>query len=237
LELKFILEKLKGQKSDLKFANLDIWLPTTYQYIEDHFRSYSSRATTFYNLIQEYNMKKASSNTILVGPFAFDYIKNKAEGFLSEIISVLEHEYEQQQTAAKITADNIKKQQEHLAKLTATQKQQTPSPTKHENLILPPEPKVIIKTQLPFGIKAEFFWGIMVVIIGFSYWLGTKWENFELRDEVKTLKSDTTSKGGKITQYESAAETKNKMIGSIRDSLNKSKKSLDSIIKGSKTSN
>lgn len=54
MELKFILAKLKEQESALRFANLDIWFPTTYQYIEDHFHSYSSRARTFDDLIQEY---------------------------------------------------------------------------------------------------------------------------------------------------------------------------------------
>ena len=101
-----------------------------------------------------------------------------------------------------------------------------------------PEPQVITKTQLPFGIKPELFWGIFVVIVGFAYWLGTKWEHFELRDEVKLLKSDTTIKGDKIREYELTSERKNKTIDSVTDSFfNDSKRPLDSIIRVSKSSN
>lgn len=240
MELKFILEKLKEQKSGLKFAVLDIWLVTTYQYIEDHFHSYSTRARTFNDLIQEYNKKKAGSTKTIFLPFEFDDIKRKADSFLSEIISVLEDEYQQQQAKAKIAADNLKRQQEHLAKLTAASKQQTQLPVIQQKTIpMPiPEPQVITKTQLPFGIKPELFWGIFVVIVGFAYWLGTKWEHFELRDEVKLLKSDTTIKGDKIREYELTSERKNKTIDSVTDSFfNDSKRPLDSIIRVSKSSN
>jgi hypothetical protein len=226
VELKFILEKLKEQKSGLKFAVLDTWLLTTYQYIEDHFHSYSTRARIFNDLIQEYNKKKASSNKTIFLPFEFDDIKRKADIFLSEIISVLEHEYQQQQAVAKTAADNFKKQQEHLAKLAATPKQQTQPPVMLQKLIPIPEPKVIIKTQLPFGLNKELFWAILVTIVGLAYWLGTKWEHFELRDEVKLLKSDTALKGGKIRKYELDIEVKNKTIDLIKDSLDKSKKHL-----------
>ena len=95
MDTKFILDKLTNQKNDLKYANLDMWFPTTYSYIEDYFKSYSTRARNFNEIINEYNKKKATSRNTVFGLLEFDLIKSKAGSYLDEIISVINHDYHQ----------------------------------------------------------------------------------------------------------------------------------------------
>jgi len=199
MEIAFIVEKLNYQLEWLTYSNLDSWLPTTYQYIEDHFKSHSTRALNFQKLIQEHETVKKNTQGSILSKYAIDSLKGRIRVFVKDIIDVLEHEKQQLEKEKQIEEENAKRHIEHLTNIAAM-----PKPIAKKEIVAIPEPKLIYKTRLPFGLAPELFWGILVVILGFTYFFGKNFETYqiheenkELKEQVKHLTKDTTAMGEK----------------------------------------
>lgn len=196
--------------------DLEVWFKITYSFIEEYFKSYTSRAQGFQSLINDFSFKK------ILGLTQDDVTKFKNSGieYLNETLLHLEALKQQQIKAAEEKA-NILAQIEEQNK-------------NRENIILP-EPKSngenlsseqIVKTQLPFGISAGLFWTIIAAVISCAFVLGqnfgsTKFdkEKSDYYDELKSLRIDTTNLHQKIALYDSIAKEKDSIILVKQDSL------------------
>ncbi len=57
-DIDYTIQKLLEQQNKVDQCDLEVWLNTTYSYIEDYFKSYSTRAMTFHSLVSEFRIKK-----------------------------------------------------------------------------------------------------------------------------------------------------------------------------------
>jgi hypothetical protein len=57
-DIDYTIKKLIEQQNKVDQGDIEVWLNTTYSFIEDYFQSYSTRARTFNSLISDYRIKK-----------------------------------------------------------------------------------------------------------------------------------------------------------------------------------
>ncbi len=156
MNINYTIDKLKEQRLKVNFGDAEVWLKTTYAFIEDYFKSYSTRASSFQSLINSFSTKK------IFGITAADInsFKKQALEYLNETIKYLE---DQREIQLKAEAER----QKILQQMRSKEKTNT---EKREATVLPAPPisLPIIKTQLPFGIAPGLFWAILVALIAAS---------------------------------------------------------------------
>jgi len=192
MDTDYTINKLKEQKQKVHQSDTEVWLKTTYSFIEEYFKSYSSRAQSFQGLINDFSMQKIFGLT----PSHINNFKKKATEYINETIQYLEELKLRQQKEAIQKANALKQIEEQMKK---AQKTETASGGPK---VFPatPHPDPIIKTQLPFGISAGLFWTIIVAFISGAFILGQNFgssrfdkEKSDYYDQVKSLKVDTTN--------------------------------------------
>ena len=189
----YTIKKLNEQRGKVLQGDLEVWLNTTYSFIEDYFKSYSTRARNFYDLISDFKIKKIGDD---YGSLRIDqnYFRSKGIQYIDECIQFLK---ETKEIEIKSIEDQKTKQMaKHVKTFEEFHNSSAPGP---KVIPAPPlEPKV--KTQLPFGIPGALFWTIFVAIVGASFFLGNELgkskfdkEKIDYYNESNKLKSRTDS--------------------------------------------
>ncbi len=219
MNINYTIDKLKEQRLKVNFGDAEVWLKTTYAFIEDYFKSYSTRASSFQSLINSFSTKK------IFGITAADInsFKKQALEYLNETIKYLE---DQREIQLKAEAER----QKILQQMRSKEKTNT---EKREATVLPAPPisLPIIKTQLPFGIAPGLFWAILVALISGAYLLGRDFgsskfdkEKSDYYDQVKSLRFDTSKLNQVIESKDSIIQERDYSLKKIRDSLASIKK-------------
>jgi hypothetical protein len=212
MEIDYLIKKLNEQKLKVNTSETEVWLQTTYSLIEEYFRSYSPRASSFHSLIQNYRMKQI----VGIKDAEIESLEKKALEYIDEIIIYLE-EFKNRNSQKPI--------------------EKKESPTQN---FVPPKTiireEVIIKTQLPFGIKAEFFWAIFATLISGAFILGmnignSKFdkEKSDFYEENKILKQDIIKLKQKLIEKDKLISKKNDTIIIKQDSLKEANQNLNNL--------
>ena len=181
--IEYTIRKLKEQVSKVNQGDLEVWLNTTYAFIEDYFISYSTRARTFSGLISDYQIKKIGDD---YGISKIDtlYYKSKGLEYISECLQYLQEENERIESERK---EKERLENERLKRESEQQKTETKKSIsmakkldkfdEHFNKGTGTKPTIIKpekETQLPFGIPGALFWTIFAGVVWFSYFLGNE---------------------------------------------------------------
>jgi len=217
METEYLIKKLEDQKTKVNQADTEVWLKTTYSYIEEYFRIGSSRAIHFQSLINDFTINKNfgaadESKTI----------KRKAIEYINEIILYLRELQERQKQ--ELEKPKNKEEIQHNNRTNNFNKVMLASPVK---------PK---KTQLPFDISPGLFWTIFAALISGAFILGQSIgnakfdkEKIDLYDQAKTLQSDTMNLNKIIEMKDSIIHKKDEYIKAKNDSLNYASKELNDL--------
>lgn len=204
MSIEFFIQKLEEQKLKVNDGNPEVWLRTTYALIEDYFNASSTRARNFQSIINDFSGKKIFGITAS----QIDYYKKQAVEYIDEIITYLK-DYE------------VSKQKNHQRELIKDLSNIKITPPK-ENV----QPKIIYKTQLPFGTPIGLFWSIIVALISGSYILGQNFgsskfdkEKSDYYEQLKQLKNDTITHNHLIAKKDSIINYKNQIIERKSDSI------------------
>jgi hypothetical protein len=190
--IEYTIKKLKEQQHKVNQGDIEVWLNTTYSFIEDFFKSYSSRASTFRSLISDYRIKKIGDEYTTIKKIDESYFKNKGLEYISECIQYLNEQLELQIKAE----ENIK---------TKTMGKRIKSYDDFENStnganvmpVIPAEPKIEKK---PLGLKPIEFYTIFSGILVVAFFLGhfeEKWSNADVKEtyqnQIKLLNAENDS--------------------------------------------
>jgi hypothetical protein len=201
-DIDYTIRKLIEQQSKVDQGDIEVWLNTTYSFIEDYFQSYSTRASTFRSLISDYRIKKIGDDDSV--KINHSYFKNKGLEYIKECIQYLNEQkvlksQEVENKKSELMAKRIKSFDEFSGNNPANQGGgYTPS---------------TIRTQLPFGIKPELFWTIFAAIVAVAFLLGLYFgqarfdkEKSDLYEENKQLKSQIDIKMKEIEKLNKQIE-------------------------------
>lgn len=163
-DIEYTIQKLIEQQSKVNEGDIEVWLNTSYSFIEDYFKSYSTRARTFSSLISDYRIKKIGDEFSL-NKLDPEYFKSKGLEYIKECLQYLNDQKdlklkEVENKKTEIMAKRIKSFDDFSER-------NTPKQSGGNNPITPK-----VKTQLPFGIAAELFWAIFAAIVAVSFFLG-----------------------------------------------------------------
>jgi hypothetical protein len=206
METEYFINKLNEQKEKVEKSEIEVWLKTTYAFIEEYFGATSSRARSFQSIVHEYSTGKILGLTSTAIPT----FKRQALEYIDEILIYL--------------SESNKRKKEEPKSLSS----QAPQVVTKKIMVT--------KTQLPFGISAEFFWGIIVVIVSASFILGQNFgsskfdkEKNEYYEQVKSLQLDTASLHKVIIKKESIIKIKDSEIREKKDSLLEANQNMDKL--------
>jgi len=187
MNIDYTIEKLKNQKSKIHLGDFEVWMNTTYAFMEGYFKSYQTRPRNFQSLINDFKIDKIGSG---YGTKKIDLSSYKAKAieYLDDSINYLEdvkkqeHETPKPEPMSRIKKFDDFKGNNSGAKI-------FPAP--------PLEPKVEKK---PWGLKLIEFYSILSGALLVAFFLGKfeeKWTNSidkeTFRDEIKLLKTQKDS--------------------------------------------
>ncbi len=213
-EIDYTIQKLIEQQSKVNEGDIEVWLNTSYSFIEDYFQSYSTRARTFKSLISDYRIKKVGDDFSL-NKLDNEFFKSKGLEYIKESLQYLNDQKELklkevENKKAEFMAKRIKSFDEFPASNSTK-----PSGSGSKSLIQRD------KTQLPFGISAELFWTIFTAFILGSFYLGfylgqAKFdkEKIDFYEENKQLKLNLDKKEIEIEKLKTEIKTN---IGNKKD--------------------
>lgn len=163
-DIDYTIKKLKEQQNKVDQGDIEVWLNTTYSFIEDYFQGYSTRARTFDSLTSEYRVKKIG-NDYSGSKLDHTYFKNKGLEYIKECLQYLNEQNDLKSKEIKNTktepmAKRIKSFDEFSESNQPNQSGRHSSTTQ------------TVKTQLPFGIPQELFWTIFAAIVAAAFFLG-----------------------------------------------------------------
>ena len=180
---------------------------TSYSFIEDYFKSYSTRARTFSSLISDYRMKKIG-NEFSANKLDPEYFKNKGLEYIQEYLQYLNEQKElklkeAENNKTEIMGRRIKSFDDFPERNKPNQSGgNSPSTTN-------------VKTRLPFGIAAELFWTIFAAIVAVSFLLGLYFgqakfdkEKSDFYEENKQLKLHINQKEKEIEKLKIEIKTR-----------------------------
>lgn len=215
MDTDYTIKKLKEQRIKVSQNDTEVWLKTTYSFLEEYFNSYSPRANSFHNLISDFTTKKIFG----LKPGEIINIKNQAIQYLDENIQYLEEQLEKERKIALQKAELAKQYKEQQALLEKNKPMSIPQKQ---------EPEIITKTKtkLPFGMTTGLFWSILVGLVSGAFILGqnfgsTKFdkEKSDYYEELKALRLDTANLNKTISLKDSIVLQKDSIIKSKQDSL------------------
>ncbi|KAA9037252.1 hypothetical protein FW778_17650 [Ginsengibacter hankyongi] len=214
MDTDYTIKKLREQRLKVNQNDTEVWLKTTYSFLEEYFKSYSPRAGNFHELIYDFATKKIFG----FKPGEIAIIKNQAIQYLDENIQYLEEQLEKERK------DSIQK----VALAKQYKEQQARTETNKPMAIPQTQPEIIIKmkTQLPFGIAPAFFWTVFAGLISAAFILGqsigsSKFdrEKSDYYEDLKVLRQDTVNLNRTILLKDSIVLQKDSIIKNKQDSL------------------
>lgn len=149
----YTIKRLQDQQQKVSLGDTQVWLDATYSYIEEYFKSYSSRTVEFRSLVADFRVTKVDK----------DICKSKGLEYIGECLLELKEQKEQE------TGIKSKKTEEEVLKIkpaldqvvisselafTEQQEEQTPA------------------AALPFGLSTGLFWTLFAAAIIGSFSLG-----------------------------------------------------------------
>jgi len=154
-DIDYTIKRLQDQQNKVDLGDTQVWLDTTYSFIEEYFKSYSARAVAFRSLVADFRATKADK----------DGFKKRGLEYIAECLNTLKEQREQQ-TGVKLnrvveTAVNKVK--------TAVNLVDTDFPTP---FIEGKETTHTPVGALPFGLSAGLFWTLFAVVVSGSFFLG-----------------------------------------------------------------
>jgi hypothetical protein len=215
MNIDFLIKKLEEQKDKVNEGNPEVWLNTTYAFIEDFFSSTSTRARSFNSIINNFTTKKIfgiSNNEV-------EYIKNQAVEYINELIIYLKELKIKKEEEIKIEKKN--------------NIENNKSKPKQENIV---KTVTIHKTELPFGIAPGLFWTVLAGVVTAAFVLGqnfgsTKFdkEKSDYYEEIKVLQKDTINLNNIIKEKDSILREKDDAIIIKSDSLKVINEKIDNL--------
>jgi len=212
----YIIRKLREQRSKVNQNDTEVWLKTTYSFVEEYFQIYSPRANSFHSLIIDFTTKKIFG----LKPAEIANIKNQAVQYLDENIQYLEELLAEEKKNAFQKATLAKQYKEQQALAEKNRQMQNPQPK--------PEPEIIIKTktQLPFGMAPGLFWTVFAGLVSSAFILGQSIgsakfdrEKSDYYEELKILKQDTANLNKTLLLKDTVILQKDSIIKTKQDSL------------------
>ena len=205
-EIEYTIKKLIEQQTKVNQGDIEVWLNTSYSFIEDYFKSYSTRARTFSSLISDYRMKKIGDE-FSVNKLNPEYFKNKGLEYIKECL-----QYLNEQRDLKLEEIENKKTEFMGKKIKSFEEFTVKNPTNQSGGNTSSIPKV--KTQLPFGIAVELFWTIFAGIVAMSFFLGLYFgqakfdkEKSDFYEENKQLKINLSQKEEEVKKLKIEVKT------------------------------
>lgn len=192
-DIDYTIKKLIEQQSKVDQGDIEVWLNTTYSFIEDYFQSYSTRARTFNSLISDYRIKRIGDD-YSVKKLDNSYFKNKGLEYIKECLQYLNERKDLKQKEF-----SPKKTEPMAKRIKSFDEFSGGNPSNQGGGNSPAIPTV--KTQLPFGIAPELFWTIFSAIVIVAFLLGLYFgqarfdkEKSDFYEENKKLKSQLDEK-------------------------------------------
>lgn len=206
-DIEYTIRKLIEQQNKVNNGDAEVWLNTSYSFIEDYFKSYSTRARTFRSLISDYRLKKIGDE---FSPNKLDpeYFKNKGLEYIQECLHYLNEQKdlklrETENNNTEIMGRRIKSFDDFADRNTPNQSVRNSSSSSN------------VKTRLPFGIPAELFWTIFTAIVLVSFFLGLYFgqakfdkEKIDFYEENKRLKLQVYQKEKEIEKLKTEIKTR-----------------------------
>jgi len=203
-DIDYTIQKLKEQQTKVDQGDLEVWLNTTYSFIEDYFKSYSTRARTFSSLVSDYRIKMIvndhSINNVDQSYFkikGLEYIRECLQ-YLSESQDLKPIEIEMRKTEPM--AKRIKSFDEFSSSKPANQS------GGHNSTV------TTVKTQLPFGIAPEFFWTIFAAIVAVAFYLGLYFGQAKFDKEKSDFYEENKNLESRLRKQETEIEKLTKQI-------------------------
>lgn len=198
--IEYTIRKLEEQKGKVHSSDFEVWLNTTHSYIEDQFKSYSTRARNFGSIISDYRIQKigdAYGQNIDKGHF-----KSRAIDSIDDCISYLKDERSSGKKPAQ--AESLRKETKDNSKEMSKRLKSSDEYSNSSGKVAHAPPADNPKTQLPFGIRPALWWSIFTIVVGAAFYLGKEFgqnrfdkeksdwyeENKELKKHIQTVKDN-----------------------------------------------
>lgn len=149
----YTIKRLHDQQQKVSLGDTQVWLDATYSYIEEYFKSYSTRAVEFRSLVADFRVMKVDK----------DICKSRGLEYIAECLVELKEQKKQE------TGIRSKKTEEEVFKV-KTAVEQVPI-SSHLVLTEDQEEQKPV-TTLPFGFSACLFWMLFASSIVASFFLG-----------------------------------------------------------------
>ena len=204
--LDYTIKKLEEQKRKVNQGDLEVWLNTTHSYIEDQFKSYSTRARNFQSLINDYGIQKIGDS--YGKGIDKQHFRSKALEYIEECVSFLNDKLEEEKT------QTAKKAEQETKKEPMKRMKNFDNFSNSGAKTIPAPPLEKPRTKLPFGIAPGLFWTIFVSIFTGAFLLGlylgqnrfdkekSDWydENKELKKEIQTVQEQAVKQEEYLTK-------------------------------------
>jgi hypothetical protein len=218
MDIDYFINKLEEQTTKVDKGDTEVWLKTTYSFIEEYFGSTSSRARSFQSLINDFTSQKIWG----IGEHAMIDFKNKALEYIEEMLTYSKELKlrQRKEEFQKASESPIIKSQKVI----------------NENTNRKIEVQTIIKTQFPFGMTGTAFGGIFFTVISGAFVLGLYFggskfdkEKNEYYEDAKVLKADTLNLHKTLRGKDSLLNNKEFIIATKNDSLKELKQDLNNL--------
>jgi len=153
-DIDYTIKRLQDQQNKVDLGDTQVWLDTTYSFIEEYFKSYSEKAVAFRSLVADFRATKADK----------DAFKKRGLEYIAECLHNLK-EQKEQQTGVKL--NRTPETTVHKAK-TVANLVDTDSPTP---FIEGKEAQAPV-SSLPFGLSVGLFWTVFAAVLIASFFLG-----------------------------------------------------------------
>lgn len=147
----YTIKRLQDQQQKVSLGDTQVWLDATYSYIEEYFKSYSTRAVEFRSLVADFRVTKVDR----------EICKSKGLEYIAECLGDLKEQKERE------TGVKSKGMKEEIGKTI----EQVDTSSSLFAPTIEQEGQTATAT-LPFGLSVSLFWTLFAATLILTFFLG-----------------------------------------------------------------